>query len=183
MKKILSMLVVICLFALGTQVVFANSDKATVQEGADLSAVHRMAIAMPLYVQIKNSPTKDAVKQVIYDASKVSHLDILSYDMLAASIKKDTSADILTLDRRAAAKTYRENVAKYADAYVVVTVANDSRTVFFFDVYQAGTDKLLYTYEIVANGSEKDTVEVYKGFADQFYKNFERAQQEQSKGK
>ena len=44
MKKIIQMLLIACMVVLGTQVAFANADKVTVQEGADLTAIHRLAI-------------------------------------------------------------------------------------------------------------------------------------------
>jgi hypothetical protein len=89
--------------------------------------------------------------------------------------------DIKALDRRQAAKIYKENVANYADAYVVLTVANNSRTTFFFDVFKAGTNELLYTYEIRANKSEGDTVTTFNNLSEQFYKHFDRSADEQLK--
>lgn len=47
MKKLFQIMLVACLMVLGTQAAFANSDKATVQEGADLTAVRSMAVASP----------------------------------------------------------------------------------------------------------------------------------------
>ena len=89
--------------------------------------------------------------------------------------------DIKALDRRTAAKDFKQYVGNYADAYVILTVANDSRTTFFFDVYKAGTNELLYTYQIQANRSEGDTVATYTNMAEQFYKHFERSAVEQQK--
>ena len=103
--------------------------------------------------------------------------------MVAADIQKSAGIDIKALDRRQAAKVFKENVAADADAYVVVTVANNSYIVFFFDVYRAGTNELLYTYQIVANRSQKADAETYKLLSEQFYKNFERSANEQAKGK
>ena len=101
--------------------------------------------------------------------------------MMAAGIQSKNNVDLKALDRRQAAKTFKENVADYADAYVILTVANNSRTTFFFDVYKVGTNDLLYTYEIRANGSEPDNVETYTNLCEQFYKHFERAAQAQQK--
>ncbi len=63
-----------------------------------------------------------------------------------------------------------------------MTVANNSRTTFFFDVYKSGTNELLYTYEISTNRNEKDSDPVFKTLCEQFYKHFDRAVTEQVKG-
>ena len=101
--------------------------------------------------------------------------------MVSQNIMNDTHVNINTLDRRQASKVFKENIAKYADAYVVTTVANNSRTIFFFDVYKAGTNELMYTYEIAEDGSDKDDVTTYMSMTQQFYKNFERSAANQQK--
>ena len=182
MKKIIQMLLIACMVVLGTQVAFANSDKVTVQEGADLTAVHRLAIGSPLYMQVDpKSPNKDMLTQIVYESSRVARCYVISYDTVAQNIKADQNIDIKALDRRTAAKDFKQYVGNYADAYVILTVANDSRTTFFFDVYKAGTNELLYTYQIQANRSEGDTVATYTNMAEQFYKHFERSAVEQQK--
>ncbi|SFT53841.1 hypothetical protein SAMN02910356_00982 [Selenomonas sp. GACV-9] len=182
MRKIIQMLVIACLVVFSTQVAFANADKETIQEGADITTVKRLAVAAPMYQPVEEgAPDKAALTQIEYDSSKVSRMYVVSYDEIAQNIKSAVSTDIKSLDRRQAAKTYKENVAKYADAYVVLTVANNSRTTFFFDVYKAGTNDLLYTYEIRANRSEKDNVETFTNLCQQFYKHFDRAATEQQK--
>lgn len=182
MKKIIQMLVAACLVVLSTQVAFANSDKVTLQDGADIASVKRIAVAMPLYQQIDaKAPNKEQLTQIVYDASRVSRSYVVSYDAVAEGIKLASNVDIKALDRRQAAKEYKANVAKFADAYVVLTVANSSRTTFFFDVFKAGTNQLLYSYEIQANRSEADNVETYNNLCEQFYKHFERSATEQLK--
>ena len=184
MKKIVQMLLVACMVILSTQVAFANSDKVTVQEGADLTSIHRLAVASPLYMQVEEkAPSKAILTQIIYDSSRVSKLNVISYDAVAEGIKMTSNVDIKFLDRRQAAKEYRAGVAKYADSYVLVTVANNSRTQFFFDVYKADTNQLLYTYQIQANRSEGDTVSTYTNFCEQFYKHLDRSIEEQQKSK
>lgn len=180
MRKMVQMLVALMMMVLSTQVAFANIDKATVVEGSDLNAVHRMAAAVPLYTQVKGAPTLNEVSQTLYAASAVArNVVVLSYDMVAQNIMNDTHVNIKTLDRRQSVKVFKDNVAKYADAYVVTTVANNSRTIFFFDVYKAGTNELMYTYEIAENGGDKDDVGTYLTMTQQFYKNFERSAQDQ----
>ena len=182
MKKLMQMLLVLCLVVFSTQVAFANSDKVTLVEGADITGIHRLALAKPLYMQTdKLAPTMDQLIQIESEASKVARMYVIPYDTVAASVKTDTKVDIKALDRHQAAKVFKENAGKYADAYVVLTVANDSRTSFFFDVYKAGSNELLYSYQIQANRSEKDDVTTYQNLCEQFYKNFERSIGEQQK--
>ena len=182
MKKLMRLVFVLCLLVFGTQVAFANSDKVTILEGADITGIHRLALAKPLYLPSDTlAPTMDQLIQIEADASKVARMYVIPYTTATESIQTDTKVDITALDRRQAAKVFKENAAKYADAYVVLTVANDSRTSFFFDVYKAGTNELLYTYQIQANRSEKDNVSTYQNFCEQFYKNFERSSTEQQK--
>lgn len=183
MRKFVQIMLLACLVIFSTQVAFANADKATVQEGADLTDVHRLAIASPLYMPRKDAPSKDELLAIMSKASSFARCYVLSYDMVAEEIQKDNGVDIRALDRRQASKVYKEGVAKTADAYVVLTVANNGRTNFFFDVYKSGTNDLLYTYQIVANKSEPDNEVTFNLLCEQFFKNFERSVGEQAKGK
>lgn len=183
MKKLIRILCVLSLLLVSTcAVCFANADKATVMEGADITGIHRLALNRPYYIaNDKLAPTLDQLIEIESSAAKVTRMYVIGYPTVAESIKADKNVDILALDRRQATKAFKENVAGYADAYVVLTVANDSRTSFFFDVYKAGTNELLYTYQIQANRSEKDDVSTYNNFCEQFYKNFDRSIEEQQK--
>ena len=182
MKKIVQMLITICMVVLSAQVAFANADKVTIQEGADITSVKRIAVAAPLYMQRDDkAPSKEMLTQIVSDASRVSRSYVISYDAVAEGIKTAVNVDIKSLDRHQAAKIYKENVANYADAYVVLTVANNSRTTFFFDVFKSGTNELLYTYEIRANKSEGDSVNTFNNLCEQFYKHLDRSAEEQVK--
>ena len=183
MKKILQMLVIACMVVLGTQVAFANADQETLQEGADITGIHRLAVGAPLYIKVdEKAPDVAQLTQIVYDASKVARTYVVSYDAVADGIKGAKGVDIKSLPRREAAKVFAENAADYADAYVILTVANNSRTEFFFDVFKAGADReLLYTYRIRANKSEHDNVETFTNLSEQFYKHFERAANDQQK--
>lgn len=182
MKKIVQMLLAVCMVVLSAQVAFANADQSTIQEGANLTSVKRIAVAAPLYTPVDDkAPNKEMLTQIVADASRVSRSYVISYDAVAEGVKTATNVDIKSLDRRQAAKVYKENVANYADAYVVLTVANNSRTTFFFDVFKAGTNELLYTYEIRANKGEGDTVATFTNLSEQFYKHFDRSAEEQLK--
>ena len=112
MKKIVQMLLVVCMVVLSAQVAFANADKVTMQEGADITSVKRIAVAAPLYAPVdEKAPNKEMLTQIVSDASRVSRSYVISYDAVAEGIKTATNVDIKALDRRQAAKTYKENVA------------------------------------------------------------------------
>ena len=95
-----------------------------------------LAIGSPLYMQVDpKSPNKDMLTQIVYESSRVARCYVISYDTIAQNIKADQNIDLKALDRRTAAKDFKQYVANYADAYVILTVANDSRTTFFFIRY------------------------------------------------
>ena len=183
MKKLFQIFTVACMLLLSTQLVFANADKATIIGDTNLMDVHRIAVASPLYTPNKGEPTVEELRQVIGEARTVTRGEVLPYDTIAQNILKDSNVNILTLDRRQAAKAYKEHVAKYADAYVVTTVANDSHLVFFYDVYLSGTNKLIYSYQIAGNRSDGRNVQSYKLYSEQFYKAFDKSAQDQQKDK
>jgi len=182
MKKFLKTLVFTMLFSLLSVSAFAHSDKETIAEGADLSSVHRIALGWPLYVKVDEKDLSDReIIETVYGASKVARTYILSYDAAAQEIKKGQKVDILVLDKKKAAEEFKKYIKNYADAYVIITIANNSRLTLFFDLYRAGTNELLYTYEIIANRSDKSDKNTYNALAEQFYKHFERAATEQQK--
>ena len=182
MRKLVQAFLIICMVVLSAQVAFANSDKVTVYEGANLSSIHRLAIGRPLYTPVaKEDPTIDDLTEAVASASKVARCYVVPYNDMAQGIRADKGIDIKALDRRKAAAEFKKSVAKYADAYVILTVANNSGITFFFDIYKSGSDELLYTYEITANRSEKASVETYRTLSEQFFKHFERSAEEQQK--
>ena len=70
MKKIVQMLLTVCMIVLSAQVAFANADKVTIQEGADITTVKRIAIAAPLYTPVdEKAPNKEMLTQIVADAS------------------------------------------------------------------------------------------------------------------
>ena len=185
MKKFVQMALVLCLTLLAVQVSASPfTDKVTLPEGAVLTNVNRLAIGAPLYVQVENTaPSIDILTQIEADASNVTRANVVSYDTVASGLQQSKGLDLKALPRRDAAKAFKDNVASYADAYVILTVANNSRTVFFFDVYRAGTNELLYTYEVRANSTDGNTVATFSNLSEQFYKNWQRSVEAQNKGK
>ena len=185
MKRFVQMALVLCLTLFAVQAgASPYSDKVTLPEGATITNVNRLAVGAPLYVQVEDtSPSIEILTQVVSDASRITHANIVTYDAVAAGIQTDKGIDIKALPRREAAKVFKENVASYADAYIILTVANNSRTTFFFDVYRSGSNELLYTYEVRANKSDGNTVATFAALSEQFYKNWQRSVENQNKGK
>ena len=181
MRKLIQMLVIACMVVLGTQVALANADKETLMEGADITTINRIAVGAPLYQAPANAPGNEMLAKIMADSGRVSRSYVVSYDAVAETIKATKGVDITLIDRRKASKIFKENLDSLADAYVILTVANNSRTAFFFDVYKVGTNDLLYTYMIIANKSEDNSEKTYANFCEQFYKHFDRAAEAQLK--
>lgn len=185
MKRFVQMALVLCLTIFAAQAgASAYSDKVTLPEGAVITNVNRLAVGAPLYVQVEETaPSLEILTQVVSDASRITHANIVTYDTVANGIQTNDQIDLKVLPRREAAKVFKEHVGSYADAYIILTVANNSRTTFFFDVYRSGSNELLYTYEVRANKSDGDTVAVFTSLSEQFYKNWQRSVEAQNKGK
>ena len=185
MKRFVQMALVLCLTLFAVQAgASPYSDKVTLPEGAVITNVNRLAVGAPLYVQVEEtSPSIEILTQIISDASRITHANIVTYDTIANGIQTDKGIDLKSLPRREAAKIFKENVASYADAYIILTVANSSRTTFFFDVYRSGSNELLYTYEVRANKSDGNTVATFSALSEQFSKNWQRSVEAQNKVK
>lgn len=150
MKKIITLLAMVCLFALGAQTAFA-ADKTTVVDAEKFVQTNSLSIGLPLYSpkSDQGEPTSDDFVQIMGKASAVvKNHKIYTYRELGQAINKDHQVNIFTLERKQATKVFKDYVDKYTDGYVVCTVANDLNVVFFFDVYKSGTNELLYTYEV-----------------------------------
>lgn len=149
----------------------------TIEEDADLTKVNKIAVAFPNYYKMEDKePSIDELTREIYEAGKYSSTrEIISYDDVAAAIRRDTGVDIYKLDVVEAEKVYNANVAKYADSYVVATFANNSgRPWIFYYIYNAADQKLMYAYSIQSKLIGKNTKD-YRKSAENFYKQFDNA--------
>ena len=151
--------------------------KDEIMEGADLTTVKKLAVAMPEFYKIESTEPEihDWIKD-IYDAGKRSStLEIISYEDVAAAIRRDTGIDITVLERLEAEKVYKKNIARYADAYVVLTVANSEKLPqLFFYIYQTTDSKLMYTYKARSRLYSKSAAS-YAKMADEFFIRFDAA--------
>lgn len=146
----------------------------TIEDDVDLSTVNKIAVAYPNYYKIdEKEPEIGEFMRSIYEAGKMESIrEILSYEDIASAIRRDTGIDIHLLDVPEAEKVYNEHVAKYADSYVIATVANNSgMSWLFFYVYNATDQKLMYAYSIqsrVIGKNGKDYLKAAEGFFKQF---------------
>lgn len=148
-----------------------------VEEDVDLTAIKKLAIAYPSYYKmVEEEPTVEEFTQDLYTAGKTSSkFDIISYDEVAAAIRRDTGIDLLSLDPSDAEKLFSQHVAKYADSYLVATVANNSgRPWIFFYVYNSADATLMYTYSVQSHLIGKNAKD-YNKAAEGFYKQFATA--------
>jgi len=173
MKKFLTALLMAAMLLTSSIALAAYED--SVEEGVDLTTVKRIAVAFPNYYKMEEKePGIDELAREIYEAGKYSSTrEIISYDEIAAAIRRDTGVDIYKLDVVEAEKIFNANVAKYADSYVVATFANNSgRPWIFYYIYNAADQKLMYTYSIQSKLIGKNTKD-YRKSAENFYKQFD----------
>ena len=157
----------------------------TVNNGAELARMQRLAIAYPDYYQtLEKEPSINEFINVLYEASKVSKSTIISYDEMATKIKQSTGIDIRVISKKDARKIFKEHVYKYADGYVFFTLANNSRLNLFCEVYVPNTNELAYVLRVEAGKSdESKNAKNYKTMAEEFYRAFDKAVQTEIKNK
>ena len=172
MKKFLAALVMFMILLIApAEAAFEES----IEDDADLVSVKKIAVAFPNYYKTEEAEpdiydfTKD-----IYNAGRfTSSREIVSYEDVAASIRRDTGIDIHSLEVVDAEKVYKENISRYADTYVVTTVTNNAkRPWLFFYVYNSTDGKLMYTYSVQSNVLDK-TAKDYGKAAEDFFKQFD----------
>ena len=173
MKKFFAALIMLAVFVTSS-IAFAAFEE-TIEEDANLVAVKKMAVAYPNYYKTEEAEPEiyDFTKD-IYNAGRfTSSREIISYEDIAASIRKDTGIDIYSLDVTEAEKVYTQYVSRYADSYIITTVTNNSkRPWLFFYVYNAADSKLMYTYSIQSNVLDKSAKDYGKA-AEDFFKQFD----------
>ncbi len=171
MKKILCSLIMLAALLISTTALAAY--KETLTEGADLGAIKRLAVALPDYYRTEIvEPEFDDFIQIIFDASKSSRLYVISYDEIAASIQRDTGVDIKALDAVESRRVYEENISKYADAALRVSVANNPKKVqFLFEVQNVTDGEPLYILTTQSGSIGKNSKDYLKA-CEEFYSRF-----------
>ncbi|MBR1730048.1 MAG: hypothetical protein IJ728_11055 [Selenomonadaceae bacterium] len=174
-RTIAALFMLMCLLTGG--IVEAASAETIVNE-TELARVKRLAIIYPDYFKtLEKEPTINEFMTAIFDASKVAKdTYVISYEDMATRIKSDTGIDIRVLPKMDARKIFKEHVYKYADGYVMVTLANNARINMFCDVYAVNSNELLYTLRIESGKRDEDkNVKNYKTIAEEFYRTFDAA--------
>ena len=173
MKKFFAALMMLAVFV--TSSIASAAYEENIEDDVDLGAVKKIAVAYPNYYKIEEAEPEiyDLAKDIYNSGRFTSSREIVSYEDVAAAIRRDTGIDIYSLDIPEAEKVYTQNIKRYADTYVVTTVTNNSkRPWLFFYVYDANDSRLMYTYSIQSNVLDKSAKDYAKA-AEEFFKQFD----------
>ena len=174
MKKFFTALTMLVVFMTASIAMAAFEEN--IEEGADLAAVKRLAVAMPNYYKVEEAePHRNDLLRELGNVGKMnSTLQIVSYEDVASNIRRDTGIDILSLDVPEAEKVYNKYISRYADAYVITTITNNSKVPeIFYYVYKADNQKLIYTYRLQSRLTGKNMRDYSKATAE-FFEQFDR---------
>ena len=182
MKKLVQWILAAVFMIVSCPSALAYVETVKPQEGQTIADVETLALAAPFYTPKEGVPTLDEYIQILNTSgAKILKGNLVTYDVVAQGIRQKTGKDLYAMDRRPAKAIYEQNVMDYADAYVVSTVTMSRRTVFFFDVFRAGTNELLYSYEIIMESDDPNDVKNYTEMVGKFYKNFNWSAESQKK--
>lgn len=184
MKKFFQLLVFVAMFVVSVPMAFAYREESTIQEGADIVSVQKMALSAPEYTPLDGAPSYLDLIRLENQWEGVSKRQVVTYDYISEELFHQMGQDIRQMDRRLAKQVYRNKVENFADTYVVLTVVNGRRkfgTAFYFDVFKSGTNELLYAYMIMLDKDDPDDEKNYAMMVNKFYKNFDWAAEKQQK--
>lgn len=173
MKKFFAALMMLAVFV--TASIASAAYEESIEDDVDLGAVKKIAVAYPNYYKTEEAEPEiyDLAKDIYNSGRFTSSREIVSYEDVAAAIRRDTGIDIYSLDIPEAEKVYAQNIKRYADTYVITTVTNNSkRPWLFFYVYDANDSRLMYTYSIQSNVLDKSAKDYAKA-AEEFFKQFD----------
>ena len=173
MKRLITILMAICIMVFGTQAVFAASPKVGSVPGVveisnpeALLAIQQIAVAPLLYTPNEDEPAWPVINSIMSEAS--IHIDekcpvtIVTYDEAAARLATIEGADIALMSRR--------------DAYVEATVTNGSKKLdMFFNVYNSATHEIIFTYKEVAPSYSSRQEKTFNNFCKNFYMSINEA--------
>lgn len=171
MKKFFAALATVLLL---TSSVALAAFEEKIEDDVDLSTVKKIAIAIPEFYKVEQrEPTLEELTKDLGEAGiEASTLEILPYEEVIAAIRRDTGIDIHSLEPAEAEKFFHRHVRHYADAYLVLTVANNSsKPWLFYYIYDSKTSKLIYTYSVqsrLLGHSAKDYFNTSKDFFRHF---------------
>ncbi|MCR5833456.1 MAG: YqzE family protein [Selenomonadaceae bacterium] len=169
MKKFFAALTMLSVFMISSVAMAAYVDK--IEEGVNLFTIKKLAVAMPNYYKTEDAEPQlqDLIREIGNAGKLNSTREVVSYEEIAANIRRDTGVNIYSLDVPEAEKVYLKNVARYADAYVIMTVANNSKVPeLFFYIYDAKNSSLMYTYKLQSRLTGKKTNDYVKAIGEFF---------------
>lgn len=170
-------LLVVAAFLLTSATAFAlgQNEQVMTDKPEELKSIQRLAVARPNHFKaqtMSDEPTLEALTEILATTNKVQRFTIIPYAEIVEAIKRDKGVDIEKLDYFAHKKAFEENIGNYADAYVLLTTANNNDpTIFMFKIYNAQTNDNLYILDI----SDRDFTKNIKGYSnacETFYKTF-----------
>jgi len=172
MKKFFWSLTLAAIFLMSS-VAMAAGFEETVIEDADLTSIKTLAVALPLHYKVEiTEPTAEELGDICSNAGRLSELKIISYDDMVDNIWRDARVDIKALPDIESRKIFNEHVARYADAYVTTTSANNNKYVqFFFEVRNAQSGDMMYIFSTQSKYYSKD-LKGYTRACEDFYKQF-----------
>ena len=179
MKKFFCSLLTLAVLLISATTLAAS--KETIPANADLTAVKRLAVALPMHYKTATAePTVAELTQIMFDASKSTRFYVISYDEIAANIQRETGVDIKALSDLEARKIFAANIARYADAFVTVTTINSEDDVqLYFEVQNAANGEFLYVLTS-KGGIGKNSADYLKA-CENFYSKFNSAVEKQLK--
>lgn len=188
MKKLICTFSFLVMMLFSISAAFAAPAELTnvIDENYDLKSIKTMAVATPyykpsaqsLYLNEKkrpNAPKIVTTDMIVQSAIDVANEDDIAINMISdkqinSAILNSTGIDITSLNKADAKKLYKDNIGKYADAYVMFTFSNDSFVSMTADIYDAKTNKWILSYRISVGGTENDTIQNYNMFMHKFYR-------------
>lgn len=181
MKKIFCSLVMATIFLLSSTAMAIGFEE-TVTEEADFASLKTLAVALPMHYKAEiTEPTAIEFADILSNAARVSKLKVIPYDDMIENIWHDARIDIKALPDTESRKIFNENVAKYADAYVTVTSANNDKYVqFFFEVRDTKDNSMMYILSVQSREYGKN-LRGYTKASEEFYKKFDLVIEKQIK--
>ena len=173
-------LLLVAAFLLTSATAFAlgQNEQIMTNTPEDLKTIQRLAIARPNHFKaetMSDEPTLEALTEILATTNKMDRFTIIPYAEIVEAIKRDKGVDLEKLDYFAQKKAFEENIGNYADAYVLLTTANNNDpTVFMFKVYNAQTNDNLYILDI-SDRTFRKNVKGYSLACETFYKTFKLA--------
>lgn len=172
----MQLLTVLCIMVLGTQFAFAwenGSHKEDVYDGDSFMNMTSFVIGNVYFSPQEGEPSREDLMEMLYKeavkANKSGQYTFTSYMDICQEINRKEHIDIYRLNRRKALEIFKEKVKDYADAYIVCTVSNDTRLNIFYDVVDAKTNDVVYSYRKLTPKSAPRNEALYREMTADFY--------------